>query len=255
MGGVFLTGHGQTESHNNLGILGIEILRAFQESTECPICHLKHESALRYTNWTLHEYVNSPSFLGPFLQSVGLCQEHWGMFLAQGDLLGTSILTEAMLSQAIVQVDDSVEKLSGFGSRIPKRLRWARAFSWTTSLRPCHVCELEADAEHRYVWGVAKLCAEKAIDAACVGRILCFKHLIMVVREATPRDASEMLSVFRHKLEDLRENCRQIIGSFDYKFKGQKPDTAPLREAIRDVSLPGPGGQLPFLSRPIVLRR
>ena len=237
--------HDLTE-RNSLGILGIEIMRALQEDAGCPVCRLKHESAQRYTTWTLHEYVNSASFLRPFLQAVGLCQEHWDMFVAEGDVLGISILTEAMLSQAIVHVDDSMRKISEFGPRMPKEAKWAQAFSWTKGLGTCHVCEIEAEAEQRYAWGIAKLCAEGLLEAAKVAKVLCFRHLVMTAQEATPQDALEMLSVYQRELERLRADCGQIVSSFDYRYKGEKPDTAPLSKAIREVSLPGPGGRPPL---------
>ncbi len=53
------------------------------------------------------------------------------------------------------------------------------------------------------------------------------------------QDYLGILGISRDELSRLRDGCGQISVSFDYRFKGHKPDDSALREAIAKVGLPG----------------
>ncbi|MGB9867127.1 MAG: DUF6062 family protein [Bacillota bacterium] len=225
------------------GLLELEVLEAFSKPGRCPVCELKQRASIAYVRWVVHEYANSPAFIEPFLESVGLCGPHWQLFFAEGDWLAISILAGAMVERAMEHVNNSMMSVrSPFG--VLRRKHYARrVFSWAFRLKPCRVCQHESEAEERYVWATAHLMEEGTLGPSQVGGQLCLRHAVMVGCETQPGTALQMLQAVENLLTGFKGKCREAMDSFNYMHKGTGPDHDALHLIIEKVSLPGHGGQ------------
>ena len=167
---------------NPVGLLEIEVSRAFETADGCPQCHLCDESSHRYIRWVLHEYVNDGSFRAKFRDAFGMCPRHWELMIVQDDALGNAILLEALglqVSDALSEAFGIAEALSAKGdSRRKHNYLLHELFPDVVRRDLCPVCRTEIASEDAHLSTMCSMIADGRINTHTAGSRLCLAHII-----------------------------------------------------------------------------
>jgi hypothetical protein len=193
----------------------------------CPLCRLRREAVHRYLDSLLYESVNDVGLRQTLLRSRGFCAEHAWALVRLGDSLGTAIIYQDQVAEAIRDVQQAARAVSALRRRGLWRADGPRDGTPAAVLRgrrtpaaPCPACQVADEATARYLSSlVAHLDDPEVRRAIERSAFLCLPHLTGALEAArTPDEARAMLEITEAKLTDLRAELAELIRKRDYRF-------------------------------------
>lgn len=212
----------------------------------CAICNLLLRDAERFLDGLLYERVNESDTQQSVRSRRGFCAEHaWQLLRYHGSALGAAILYRAA-TQEILSILDSAQisavQPSGLG-----RILGGKAQPDASALidalapqSPCVVCELQSQAERRYLITLGEYLNDARLGGAFRdSEGLCLPHTRMALRLMRDRAAIEtLLRVQEQKWRSLSADLQTFIDRNNYRRMnepmGAERDSVP--RAIRSLS-------------------
>jgi hypothetical protein len=195
----------------------LDLRRAMESTSRCPICVLIEEIEERYFRNLLYENVNNPSVRENIRKSLGFCPYHayrFSEFIKRSpeiNGLGASIIYLDMLNSHINDLFKDPGEL------------WSR----------CILCSHVRDFEEIYVYVLVK-CIDQAMKTYENSHsILCQKHLLMITSSLDETRRNELTKIHRDKLRRLVELTESFIRKHDYKSR--EPITDEESNAWRNI--------------------
>lgn len=214
--------------------------------TGCAICNLLLRDADRFLDGLLYERVNEADTQRYARSRRGFCAEHaWQLLRYHGSALGAAILYRAAAQETLSILDSAqvgAVHLSGLG-----RILGGKAQPDASALidalapqAPCVVCELQSQAERRYLLTLGEYLTDARLgDAFEHSEGLCLPHTRMALRVIHDMAAVEtLLRVQAQKWRALSADLQTFIDRNDYRRMnepmGAERDSVP--RAIRSLS-------------------
>jgi len=202
-----------------------ELVEALAEGG-CPICRLAAKRVAGYLDALLYEHVNDPGLRHETRRSQGFCQRHAQELVELGDGLGVALIYRDI-------VEALTKRLKGFRPRrlhplSPRRVLGPlpAAERLAEELAPearCPACQMEEEAEKRYVGALVKHLAEPDFLASYRGSSgLCLGHFQRALRLARSEEAlATLVEGQAQVLERLDGELAEFIRKHDYRFQDE----------------------------------
>lgn len=191
-----------------------DILGAFRETAECPICTVVAENADKYIRWFLIENYSQASTLHNLAEG-GFCHEHAYKIagLSSHQLSVTyDFIVKEMASRAARVRSTPADNISSRGKRVKHR------FDILKRNKPCPVCDTVKFYE-KYAAGAAiQLLSEaenRKLYQASGG--FCQDHLLLVLESAAPEIEDFLLEDYQHRLEGINADFQEYFRKLEYK--------------------------------------
>ncbi len=225
-----------------MDILTFNLVNAFHQEAECPVCYLKRIYEARYIFTLLWENVNDGDTRVRFVTALGFCRKHaWQLAETERDRfgggLGTGILYQDLTHRAqqglaeLRQRENLLARLSWLERGRQRARQWLRRNSveryiirFPSALvaqTECRVCQIGRETEASYVNGLGKACVDEEFREryrASVG--LCLPHLRAVL-EATNDQPTRifLIETAEAKLETLAHQLSEYLRKqiWDYR--------------------------------------
>ncbi len=161
-----------------------ELLEALAEPC-CPVCKLAHEAARSYLAGVIEGGVNDPAVRADWRRRGGLCSRHWrDARELEAPAFPLAILSEDLLAAELEHPHERVR---------------------------CPACEVEAEAERRYLASLQALPLAELQGALEAGRgFVCLRHW-----RALP--AGERSALLRGRLEEILRGLAEFQRKYDYR--------------------------------------
>ena len=191
------------------------VLDALQKAKTCPLCHLEIESAHRYFDNLLYEYVNDVGLRAALVRSKGFCRPHGAVLLSFRDRLGTAILYQDQVSLFLHALDRMRPKN-------PRTLR--KVVEAYRQHAPCPACESQRQTLDSFMtillYGISEPEMCSAMEAA---QPFCAPHFLAIIAKAENAESRKFLiRVERRKLEELSQDLAELCRKYDYRYRHEK---------------------------------
>ena len=190
-------------------------LKVFLQQPGCAVCRCAGQTAARFFEALLDEYINDPETRRELREMGGFCVFHAGELLARRNPLGTAILYNDLLSQKRALL----ERWRHPG---PLGLGSSRGDA-APSARHCPVCAAERETERRAVEVLARGLDEGGLGqewSASDG--LCWPHFT-AVRPLARRSRAALDDHQAARLDQTLVELQGLIDSFDYRNRDGRP--------------------------------
>ena len=197
----------------------------------CVICRLAHRSVGRYLDTLSYESVTDTGVRERLRAARGLCHDHGHQYLDQTrDPLGLAIINRDLvatvlrtLGEGTVRQDETAPgRLSRFWSGRGRGASTGESRAAALSVHAeCPACEVQREAERRFVGTLGEYLMQPAIHAAFVREgQLCVQHLALALASVTDPEAVEVL-VRRETalLEEIERELGEYVRKSDYRFR------------------------------------
>jgi hypothetical protein len=223
-----------------------DLIEAFSQAG-CPVCRLTTESVDAYLTAVCYEQVNDLDLREQLRSAGGFCRDHAERFLRQRlGQLAAAIVYRDVLSTARKRISASVGQRTR--SKLAALLGGGGARRALAGSPRCPGCEVEADAERRYLEIIHKRLPEPAVlDQYRAGDGLCLPHLDQAL-ESDSEGARILSETAVGMLSTIVDELDEYIRKHDYRFQTAVWDggeDTPERAVERAVGQRPPPALLP----------
>ena len=197
----------------------------------CPVCRLTHQGVDRFMQLISLENVTDVDMRLQLRAAGGFCNRHSYHWLKLNDALGTAIIYEDLLNEAVKRIEkgDFQARRSGlFGRQVAP----GNPFS------PCPVClhqeEIENRVAHDFAEGFADQARFREAYAAPGVAGVCLPHFRRVVGRLDGTVAEEFGARQQEKFRATQEMLRQVIDKMDAGRKLEHHDEQ-AKQAARSI--------------------
>jgi hypothetical protein len=191
-----------------------DIIGAFRESVDCPVCTVVAECADKYIKWFLMEnYSQSSTLLN--LSEGGFCRDHAYKIagLASHQLSVTyDFIIKDLTDKMAKARGNPPDKTPSRGKREKQR------FDILKRQKPCPLCEtIEFYEKYASRVAVQLLSEAQYRDLYRKSTGLCRDHLLQVLELATPELEDFLLDEYSSRLDELSAEFQEYFRKLDYK--------------------------------------
>lgn len=206
-----------------------DLKRLMARGPGCPVCRYEQQAGVHFLDGLLYESVNDFGLRQQLTRSLGFCAYHsWASLAIPGTRLGTAIIEQAMLKEALRRLHD---QSPGRRSLLGKRA------SLPSEDRACPVCVHEQQAATRAIEELVKAWDETWARALESAGGLCYNHLRQAIHLAPdPVTARALKDVHAHLWQQMVDYLDEFIRKHDYRFREETildEESEALRQAIR----------------------
>ncbi len=205
-----------------------DLKRFMAQEPGCPVCHYEQQAGAHFLDGLLYESVNDFGLRQQLTRSLGFCAYHsWVSLTIPGTRLGTAIIEQAMLKEAIRRLQ---------GQSPGRRSLLGKRPSLPEENRACPVCVHEAEAAARAIADLME-----AWDATWAGLLesaggLCYNHLRHAIHLApNPATARALKDLHARLWQQVVDHLDEFIRKHDYRFREEAildEESMALRQAI-----------------------
>ncbi|MCC7372924.1 MAG: hypothetical protein IT306_31210 [Chloroflexi bacterium] len=192
-----------------------DLIEAFGQPG-CPVCRLATEAVDAYLTSVCYEQVNDLDLRAQLRTAGGFCRPHAERFIRQR--LGQ--LAAAIVYRDVLNTARKRLAAGGWGGRGRSMLSgwFGRAKSAARGLPPCPGCEVEAEAEGRYLAALRNRLREPSVrEKYQAGDGLCLPHIDQAL-ETDDAGAETLASASVEMLGTIVEQLDEYIKKHDYRF-------------------------------------
>jgi len=192
------------------------VLEALANSPGCALCELELSDLGRHLRGLLHENVNAPRIRADLARSKGYCNRHGQMLLRFKDGLGTAILYQDQVEQALEFLDSLAP-----AAALKAKLKTAGG-AWKRH-PDCSACRFQEQVRKLYIQVLIEGLADDRMRAAFENSAgLCMPHLLQVLQASGSRPLSKrLIEIEREKFSKLMEQLREYRRKHDYRYSGE----------------------------------
>ncbi len=182
-----------------------EVLSALEKRT-CALCSLVKDAVFRYLSGLCYESLNDVTVREQLRKSLGFCPYHAWELGRLGSRLGIALLYQDLLSE----LEEGLHQMHQAPSR-------GEAFR--KKIHPCPACEIQAQAEERYLSVLEEHLGEKELqDRYARSKGLCFPHLYRLWKRVGPKLRDFLYERELAHLNQLQSELAEVIRKHDYRF-------------------------------------
>jgi hypothetical protein len=204
--------------------------RAGDRRTGCPVCHVGHKVARSYLENLLWGSVNDRETRERLDQVLGFCGPHSRALLAyQGERLGTTIIEQAMLKEALrrLQQVSVPEKRPGVSRQLAGLFRAQSTAPPSPRALPakgsCPVCDHQVEMERRSLESLVQHLVGDLDTLLQQAGGLCWDHLDRALALApAPEVVKVLLAIHSQAWQETIDHMGEFIRKRDYRFS-QEP--------------------------------
>ncbi len=205
-----------------------DLKRLMAQGPGCPVCRYEQQAGVHFLDGLLYESVNDYGLRQQLTRSLGFCAYHsWASLAIPGTRLGTAIIEQAMLKEALRRLaDQSPGRRSLLGKRAPL----------PAEDRACPVCLHEQQAAARAMADLMKVWDATWARALESAGGLCYNHLRQAIHLAQPATAQALKDLHVHLWQQVVDHLDEFIRKHDYRFREEgilDEESEALRQAIR----------------------
>jgi len=207
---------------------------AFQENTECPLCHIMEKAEESYISGLFRDMVNDVNFHRS-LEHMSFCSTHFQQLLNYRDKFGLALIVDKILMhemsklrkfRRIMEVPYLPSKYHALN--IIRKIFNRSSNQYDIDESPCFLCIHSKDAMHSYAESIIQLwaCNSKfqSLYENCKG--FCFKHFYLLIEEAKCLLSGPQLKKFceatfllqENNLKRLNDELNWFIKKFNYYY-------------------------------------
>jgi hypothetical protein len=184
----------------------------------CPICHYGRQTGRKFMDGILYESVNDYGLRQQLAQSLGFCTFHsQEMLTFPGAKLGAAIIEQAMLKEALRQID---------GMTRARRPRFGIGKKNVASVAPpdeqsCMVCQFERNHERMAITDLVKHWDATWAEHLQNAGGMCLQHLAQTLLLA-PKPMQQTLKQMHNTLWQTHiAHLDEFIRKQDYRFQDE----------------------------------
>ncbi|MBM7582234.1 hypothetical protein JOD02_001091 [Caldicoprobacter guelmensis] len=206
---------------------------AFQENTECPLCHVMKRAEESYISGLFRDMVNDVNFHRS-LEHMSFCSIHFQQLLNYRDKFGLALIVDKILLHEMskLQKFKRMMEIPYLSSKYPvlnviKKI-FNRHINHHTEESACFLCSHSRDTAHSYAGSIIQLwtCNSKfqSLYENCKG--FCIGHFHLLIEEAQRLLSGPQLKKFcqstfalqENNLKRLNDELNWFIKKFNYYY-------------------------------------
>ena len=211
----------------------IPVWNAYEQGSECALCHLEDESERRNTSFFLGSSIMAPE-MRVKLNQHGFCRRHFHMLLGGTGKLGYSLALATHLDDLRIRLEKSEARL--LSARGSTKAVGSYCDNLETQSSDCLMCDRIRHNLLNYVYTIVKLSVDQAEFRRALdeSKGFCLRHIPTVVRmaqEVIPTRnltnwLKDLFAVQHRNLTRLAEELEEFTWQFDYQTNKKTPERA-----------------------------
>ncbi len=186
------------------------------EKQGCPICHYGRQAGRKYLDGVMYESVNDFGLRERLVQNMGFCAFHsQEMLTFPGAKLGTAIIEQAMLKEALRRIKATSSGRNSFFSRGSK----SESFHAAPDRNTCPACLHEQASERRAIEELLAYWNDDWAGLLEKSGGMCFNHLALALHLAPKATAKSLKQMHERRWREIIAQLDEFIRKQDYRFR------------------------------------
>lgn len=219
-------------------------LQVMLEMPGCPVCHAGHKASRQLLENLLWGSVNDPETREKLDQTLGFCGQHSRDLLTfSGERLGTAIIQQAMLKEALRRLKDSA---------VPPQRTWLQRIqagvgrpdsdpidsSPLRSKGSCPVCHHRYEQETRSIEALVENLVNDLEKPLLAAGGLCWDHLSRALAKSHDPTVYRALAALQTQIwQEVIGHLGEFIRKRDYRFSGEPISDAEGASMQRSIAI------------------